>query len=96
MILTYVIRNDTEDDFPLDPGEVWKFIVRADDKHDAYLQMEKVKLSASMHGHTILNVYLDNRRFDAREYWTEGSNSDNFGYDDSIQIHQTRGRHPLS
>jgi len=86
MILSYVIKNNTNSDFPLDRGEAWKFIVRADDHHDAYLQMEKVKMSAAMHQHDILNVYLEGVRFDAREYWTEGANSDDFEYDDLVSI----------
>ena len=86
MILSYVIKNNTENDFPLDRGEAWKFIVSADDEYDAYLQMEKVKLSAGMHRHSILNVYLDGVRFDPRAYWTEGANSDDFEYDDLIAI----------
>jgi len=90
MILTYVIHNQTTNDFPLELNETWKFIVEADDEYDAYMQMEKVKMSARMYGHTILNVYLNDSRFDGREYWTEGANSDNFGYDDSIQISQIR------
>ena len=88
MIMSYVIKNNTDNDFPLDRNEAWKFVVNVDDDYDAYMQIEKVKISARMHRHTILNVYLDGRRFDAREYWTEGANSDNFDYDDSIQIHQ--------
>jgi len=90
MILTYVIQNQTDDDFPLEPNEAWKFIVQADDEYDAYLHMEKVKMSARMYGHTILNVYLDGNKFDPREYWTEGANSDDFGYVDSILISQVR------
>jgi hypothetical protein len=90
MILSYVILNKTNNDFPLDPNEAWKFIVEVEDEYDAYVQMEKVKTAARMHGHTILNVYLDDAPFDAREYWTEGANSDDFDYDDSIQISQIR------
>ena len=90
MILSYVIYNQTGNDFPLDCKEAWKFIVEAEDEYDAYMQMEKVKMSARMYGHTILNVYLNNARFDAREYWTEGANSDDFDYDDSIRISQIR------
>jgi hypothetical protein len=90
MKLSYVIHNQTDNDFPLEPNEAWKFIVEADDEYDSYMQMEKVKMAAQMHRHTILNVYLDGKRFDAREYWTEGANSDDFDYDDSIQISQLR------
>lgn len=90
MILSYVIHNKTNNDFPLGLNEAWKFIVEADDKYDAYLQMEKVKMSARMHRHTIMNVYLDGAPFDAREYWTEGANSDDFDYDDAIQITEIR------
>lgn len=90
MILSYVIHNKTNNDFPLDPNETWKFVVEADDEYDAYMQMEKVKMSARMYGHTILNVYLDGARFDPREYWTEGANSDDFDYDDSVKISQIR------
>ena len=90
MILSYVIYNKTNSDFPLCINEAWKFIVEADDKYDAYAQMEKVKMSARMYRHTIMNVYLDGARFDPREYWTEGANSDNFDYDESIKITEVR------
>jgi hypothetical protein len=86
MILSYVIKNYTNSDFPLECGEAWKFIVSADDEYDAYMQMEKVKLSAGMHRHDILNVYLNGANFDAREYWTDGANSDDFEYDELVSI----------
>jgi len=41
MKLSYVIHNQTDNDFPLEPKEAWKFIVEADDEYDAYMQMEK-------------------------------------------------------
>lgn len=90
MILSYVIHNKTDKDFPLGINEAWKFIVEADDEYDAYMQMEKVKMSAHMYRHTIMNVYLDGVRFDAREYWTEGANSDDFDYDETVPITEIR------
>jgi len=90
MILSYVIHNKTNNDIPLGRNEAWKFIVEADDEYDAYTQMEKVKMSARMYRHTIMNVYLDGVPFDAREYWTEGANSDDFDYDESVQITEIR------
>ncbi len=61
MILSYVIKNNTPKDIPLDPGEAWKFIVRVDDEADAYRQLEKVKATAGGFGHAIMNVYLAGR-----------------------------------
>jgi len=90
MILSYVIHNKTDNDFPLEVNEAIKFIVEVDDKHDACEHLDKVKISAQMCNHTILNVYLDNAKFDARQFLTEGANSDNFDYDDSIKISRTR------
>lgn len=88
MILSYVIKNNTINDFPLDAGEAWKFVVHVSDADDAYQQIEKVKMSASGYGHDIMNVYLDDRPFDARSYWTQGANEDNFMYDDAVEIHK--------
>jgi len=88
MILSYVIKNNADSDFPLGRNEAWKFIVNVEDEYEAYVQIEKVKNSAKLNSHIILNVYLDGRYFDAREYWTEGANSDDFDYDDSVQIHK--------
>ncbi len=90
MLLSYVIKNDTTNDFPLEAGEAWKFVVRVEDEDDAYNQLEKVKMSSGDYGHTIMNVYLDGRPFDARSYWTEGANADDFAYDDMVHIHQTQ------
>lgn len=86
MILEYVIKNNTDADFPLDPGQAWQFICHCDDEHDAYVQMEKIKLTAQQFEHDIMNVYLDGHPFDARGWWTEGSNTDNFSYDESVVI----------
>ena len=88
MILSYVIVNNTESNFPLDPGEVVKFIIDADDEYDAYLKIEMAKSSAVLCNHKVMNVYLNGSRFDAREYWTEGANSDDFDYDDTISINR--------
>jgi hypothetical protein len=90
MILTYVVHNTTDNDFPLEPGEAWKFIVAVEDEYDAYMQIEKVKTAAIAYGHKIMNVYLDNARFDARSYWTDGANGDDFEYQDDLKIDQVR------
>ena len=37
-------------------------------------------------GHTIMNVFFDNEPFDAREWFTDGANSDNFDYDEKMKI----------
>ena len=86
MELTYVIQNQTDNDDLLDPSEAWKWTVRCDDEFEAYLQIEKCKTMAGVHGHTILNVFLDGQRFDARSFYTEGANADNFGYDETVSI----------
>lgn len=90
MKLTYMIHNRTNNDFPLEPGKTWQFIVEAEDTLDAYNQMEKVKVSAGIYNHSILNVLLDRRPFDARAYWTKGANSDGFEYDEKIKIDKLR------
>lgn len=96
MILSFVIKNDTESDFPLEPGETWKYIVNAIDPRDAALHMQKVQMSASAFGHTVMNVYLDDHPFDARAHWTDGAHADDFVYDEFVAIHkvqdETRGR----
>lgn len=86
MILRYVIKNNTEADYPLDAGEAWQFICRCDDEHDAYKQMEKVKQSALNFGHDIMNVFLNDIPFDARGWWTQGANLDDYVYDDAVVI----------
>lgn len=88
MNLSYVIKNNTSGDFPLQPGEAWKFIVHVDDVDEARDQMEKVKMSAAGHAHDIMNVYLDDRPFDARAHATDGANEDDFPYDDTLVIHK--------
>lgn len=88
MLLSYVLVNNTESNFPLDPGEVVKFIVDAEDEYDAYLKMEMAKSSAALCHHKVMNVFLDGIRFDAREYWTEGANSDDFEYDDTLIVNR--------
>lgn len=96
MILSFVIKNDTESDLPLEPGETWKYIVNVIDPSDAALHMQKVQMSASAFGHTVMNVYLDDHPFDARAHWTDGAHADDFVYDESVTIHkvqdETRGR----
>jgi hypothetical protein len=86
MILKYVIKNNADDDFPIEPGEAWQFVCHCDDEHDAYAQMEKVKMSAQQFGHDVMNVYLEDRPFDARSWWTQGANADDFPYDQSVAI----------
>jgi hypothetical protein len=86
MILKYVIKNNTDSDFPIEPGEAWQFVCRCDDEHDAYVQMEKVKMSAGQFGHDVMNVYFEGRPFDARSWWTQGANADDFPYDPSVAI----------
>ncbi|ESS14732.1 hypothetical protein MOLA814_00293 [Betaproteobacteria bacterium MOLA814] len=41
MIMSYMIKNNTDNDFPLDRNEAWKFVVNVDDDYDAYMQIEK-------------------------------------------------------
>ena len=84
--LSYLIKNNTQKDYPLKPGEAWKFIVQVEDKQDAYTQMSKCTLQAGQFGHTIMNVFFDNEPFDAREWFTDGANSDNFDYDEKMKI----------
>jgi hypothetical protein len=90
MILKYVIKNNSDGDLPIEPGEAWQFVCRCDDTHDAYVQMEKVKMSARQFGHDIMNVYLDGARFDPRSWWTQEAHADNFHYDDSVAISSVR------
>jgi hypothetical protein len=86
MILKYVIKNNSDSDVPLELGEAWQFVCHCDDEHEAYVQIEKVKLSAQRFGHDVMNVYLDDTPFDARSWWTEGANADDFPYDESVVI----------
>jgi len=86
MKLTYVIQNQTDNNNLLDRGEAWKWTVTCDDEFEAYLQIEKCKAMAGVHGHRILNVFLDGQRFDARSFYTEGANADNFDYDETVSI----------
>lgn len=86
MELSYVIQNQTDNDDLLDPGEAWKWTVRCHDEFEAYLQIEKCKTMAGVHGHAILNVFLDKQRFDARSFYTDGVNADNFEYEESVKI----------
>ena len=44
--LSYVIVNNTSQEFPIGPGETWKFIVKVNDQLDAYNQMAKCKSMA--------------------------------------------------
>ena len=74
--LSYVIINNTSKDYPLEPGETWKFIVKVEDQMDAYNQMGKCKQKADQFGHNIMNVYLDDISFNAREWYTDGVNED--------------------
>lgn len=90
MILKYVIKNNANGDFPLEPGEAWQFVCSCEDENDAYEQMEKVKASARGFGHDVMNVYLDGQPFDARGWWTQGANGDDFPYDESIVISSIR------
>jgi len=84
--LSYVIINNTSKDFPLEPGETWKFIVKVDDQLSAYNQMSKCKLMADKFGHNIMNVYLDDVEFNPRSWNTGGVNEDNIIYNHSIKI----------
>ena len=86
MKLSYVVKNNTDSDQILDPGEAWQWIVTVEDEFEAYSQIEKVKLSAKCNGHEIMNVYLNDQEFDARAYWTDGANSDDFEYDAQVAI----------
>ena len=84
--LSYVIVNNTSKEFPIGPGETWKFIVKVDDQLDAYNQMAKCKSMAGRYGHDIMNVYLDDIKFNPRSWYTDGVNKDKIAYDDDIQI----------
>jgi hypothetical protein len=84
--LTYVIQNQTDNDDLLEPGEAWKWTVNCDDAFEAYLQIERCKTMAGVHGHTILNVFLDGQRFDSRSFYTDNANADNFEYEESVKI----------
>jgi len=84
--LSYVIINNTSKDFPLEPGETWKFIVKVDDQFSAYNQLSKCKLMADQFGHDIMNVYLDDVEFNPRGWNTGGVNEDNMIYNDNIKI----------
>ena len=84
--LSYVIVNNTSQDFRIGPGETWKFIVKVDDELDAYNQMVKCKSMADKFGHDIMNVYLDNVQFNPRSWYTDGVNEDKIEYDDNIKI----------
>ena len=86
MILEYVIKNNSTSEFPIEPGEAWKWTVHCDDVFDAYLHIEKIKMMARTHGHTLMNVFLNGANFDAREWYTEGANSDNYDYDPEVVI----------
>ena len=89
MKLEYTIRNDGPSDFPLAEGEAWKFVLHCEDEEDAWQQMEKVKYNSNMFMHSVMNVYLDGRMWDAREWYTEGANHDNFPYDDTVVVTTT-------
>jgi len=84
--LSYVIINNTSKDFPLEPGETWKFIVKVEDQLSAYNQMENCKLMADKFGHDIMNVYLDNVAFNPRSWNTGGVNEDKIEYNENIKI----------
>tara|TARA_B110000305_G_C19088120_1_gene469447 strand:+ start:114 stop:434 length:321 start_codon:yes stop_codon:yes gene_type:complete len=84
--LSYVIVNNTSKDFPLEPGETWKFIVKVEDQFSAYNQMAKCKSMANKVGHDIMNVYLDGDKFNPRGWYTDGVNEDNITYNDNIKI----------
>jgi len=86
MELSYVIQNQTDNDDLLDPGEAWKWTVSCEDEFEAYAQIEKCKTMASFYGHKILNVFLDGQKFDARSFYTEGVNADNFEYNEAVHI----------
>ena len=53
---------------------------------DAYNQMAKCKSMAGKYGHDIMNVYLDDIKFNPRSWYTDGVNEDKIEYDDDIQI----------
>ena len=84
--LSYVIINNTSKDYPLEPGETWKFIVKVEDQMEAYNQMGKCKQKADQFGHDIMNVYLDDIPFNPRGWYTDGVNEDRIEYDDNIKI----------
>ena len=84
--LSYVIVNNTSQEFPIGPGETWKFIVKVNDQLDAYNQMAKCKSMAGKYGHDIMNVYLDDIKFNPRSWYTDGVNEYKIEYDDDIQI----------
>ena len=86
MILEYVIKNNSTTERVLDPGEAWKWTVHCEDKFDAYSHLEKIKMMASGHGHSLMNVFLDGSHFDAREWYTQGANSDSCDYDPEVVI----------
>ena len=84
--LSYVIINNTSNDFPMEIGETWKFIVKVDDQMDAYYQMVKCSQKADQFGHDIMNVYLDGIPFNPRGWYTDGVNEDKIEYNDNIKI----------
>lgn len=84
--LSYVIVNNTEKDYPIGPGETWKFIVKVEDQMDAYNQMVKCQQQAIQFGHDIINVYLDDIPFNPRGWYTDGINEEQIEYNDNINI----------
>ena len=84
--LSYVIVNNTKQEYPIGPGETWKFIVKVEDQMDAYNQMSKCQQQANQFGHDIMNVYLDDIPFNPRGWYSDGVNEDKIQYDDNIKI----------
>lgn len=84
--LSYVIINNGDTDHPLEKGETWKFKVAVEDTFDAYNQMMKCQLQAKQFGHSIMNVYLDDVRFNPRGWYTDEVNHDKIDYDDGMKI----------
>ena len=86
MILSYVVQNTSNNNDLLDTDEAWKWTVNCEDEFEAYQQIERVKLMADMHGHKIINVYLDDEKFDPRHFYTDGANEEPFEYNQHIAI----------
>ena len=78
MILEYMVRSKDPDkeDLIMEDGDVFQFRVPVSDEMEAYQQMTKVFFGAQLHGHEVINVFLNGKRFNPRGWYTNGMNAD--------------------
>ena len=84
--LSYVIKNNQDKEVVLDPGEAYMFAYWVEGEEEAWSLISKAMAQADLWGHTVMNVYLNELPWDAREWYTEGCNSHNYPYDDDVVI----------